>query len=248
MEAYEQKAYEEVQVWLRKMEKRASMSQAFAKSMQTKMNRLVPTQIHSALGQAVRQMINGVLNGSDYLPTKKQTEAKSLQEADGRLENLVTVFQKGAAAEGAGTGAGGLLLGAVDFPLLLAFKMRFLFSAAGIYGVDSADLHDRLYMLYLFQVAFSSPSKRRETVEILKNWSTLAGGDSQQSPEAIEVDWSSFQQEYRDHIDFVKLLQLMPGFGAAVGAAANYHLLGQLGEAAKQGYRLHWLRGKYKDL
>lgn len=55
------------------------------------------------------------------------------------------------------------------------------------------------------------------------------------------MDWYVFQQEYRDYIDFIKMLQLIPGFGAIVGAYANYNLLDQLGETAMNAYRLRIL-------
>ena len=32
-----------------------------------------------------------------------------------------------------------------------------------------------------------------------------------------QVDWQQLQQEYRDTIDFRKMLQLVPGIGAIVG-------------------------------
>ena len=37
------------------------------------------------------------------------------------------------------------------------------------------------------------------------------------------------------------MFQLIPGFGAIVGAFANYNLLDQLGETAKNAYRLRYL-------
>ena len=54
-------------------------------------------------------------------------------------------------------------------------------------------------------------------------------------------DWRTFQQEYRDYIDIAKLLQLVPGIGAAVGTVVNYRLTNKLGETAKNAYRLRWL-------
>ncbi|WP_026700446.1 EcsC family protein [Salibacterium aidingense] len=241
MNDYERKALEETEVWLRQLKKPASMTQHLTKNVQTKMNRFVPQKFHDAVGKAVKQMTEGVLNGSDYLPNGKHEQAEMLQEADDRLDELIPVFQKGAAAEGAGTGAGGFLLGAADFPLLLGFKMRFLFSAATIYGIDVSDFRNRLYMLHVFQAAFSSAEKREETAYRLEEWQEYVKDKPRKISVAQELDWSSFQQEYRDHIDLVKLMQLVPGFGAVVGAAANYHLLGHLGEAAKQGYRWKWL-------
>ena len=57
-----------------------------------------------------------------------------------------------------------------------------------------------------------------------------------------DMDWRDFQQEYRDYIDLVKMFQLIPGFGAIVGAFANYNLLDQLGEAAMNSYRLRLMQ------
>ncbi|MDQ0299863.1 hypothetical protein J2S78_002283 [Salibacterium salarium] len=241
MNNYEQAVREDVDVWLRKMKKPATMPQNLTKNVQTRINKFIPQKFQQALGQAVKQMVEGVINGSDYLPHGKHETALYLQEADDKLDELIPVFQKGAAAEGAGTGAGGIFLGAADFPLLLGFKMRFLFSAATIYGMDVSDFRNRLYLLHIFQAAFSSPEKRAETALRLENWEEYIEDKPKDISVAKEMDWSSFQQEYRDHIDLVKMLQLVPGVGAIVGAAANYHLLGHLGETAKQGYRWKWL-------
>ncbi|SFE26690.1 EcsC protein family protein [Alteribacillus iranensis] len=245
LDSYEKEAYEEVLLWIRKLKKPSTLTQSFTKNVQTKLNHYMPKKVHQAMGAAVKNMTESVINGSEYFPDKKYEKAPSLREADKQLEDLLSVFKKGAAAEGAGTGAGGIFLGAVDFPLLLAFKMRFLFSGAALYGLDVSDFRDRLYLLHIFQAAFSSSTKRRETAELLESWDEYVSDKPRKLSLAKEVDWVVFQQEYRDHIDLVKMLQLMPGFGAVVGAAANYHLLGQLGEAAKQGYRLKWLSETY---
>ncbi len=53
-----------------------------------------------------------------------------------------------------------------------------------------------------------------------------------------EFDWRNFQQEYRDYIDLAKLLQLVPGIGAVVGAYVNHRLTGKLGKFAMQAYRM----------
>jgi hypothetical protein len=47
-----------------------------------------------------------------------------------------------------------------------------------------------------------------------------------------EFDWHNFQQEYRDYIDLAKLLQLVPGIGAVVGAYVNHRLIEKLGKFA----------------
>jgi hypothetical protein len=61
-------------------------------------------------------------------------------------------------------------------------------------------------------------------------------------PEDIhQFDWRSFQQEYRDYIDIAKLLQLVPGIGAVVGAYVNHRLTEKLGQYAMNAYRLRML-------
>ena len=88
----------------------------------------------------------------------------NLQEQDERLQEKLTTFRKTAVVEGAGTGAGGILLGLADFPLLLSIKMKFLFEAAAIYGFDTDEYEERLYILHIFLLAFSSEEKRKETL------------------------------------------------------------------------------------
>ena len=56
-----------------------------------------------------------------------------------------------------------------------------------------------------------------------------------------DLDWRSFQQEYRDYIDLAKLLQLVPGIGAFVGAYVNNKLVDKLGEYAMYAYRVRIL-------
>ncbi|RYD04794.1 hypothetical protein N752_12780 [Desulforamulus aquiferis] len=141
--------------------------------------------------------------------------------------------------EGAGTGAGGIFLGLADFPLLLGLKIKFLFEVASLYGFDVKDYRERLYILHLFQLAFSSETRRAASYRKILNWQeTLKGFPPELKLESI--DWQLFQQEYRDHIDLVKMLQLIPGFGAVVGLCANYTLMNKLGETAINGYRLRW--------
>lgn len=126
------------------------------------------------------------------------------------------------------------MLGLADFPALLSIKMKFLFDAANIYGFDTKRVEERIFILQVFQVAFSSTEKRKEILEIIEDW-------EERKTSLLDLDWKEFQQEYRDHIDFVKMLQLMPGIGAVVGAFANYNLLDQLGETAKNCYRIRHL-------
>ena len=133
------------------------------------------------------------------------------------------------------TGAGGILLGLADFPLLLGLKIKLLFEIASVYGFDTKDYRERLYLLYIFQLAFCSDERRREIYSKLQDWENI----SSQLPEDIhEFDWRTFQQEYRDYIDLAKMAQLVPVIGAPVGAIVNYRLITKLGRTAMNAYRL----------
>ena len=234
MNEYELKAYEEVQAWRLKMMKRSGIFNRLSKQAQNKINSFIPEKVHQIITDSIKNMVKATLIGSK-ITTKKQTGAeKNLDEKDKLLKEKHNFYRKTAVIEGAGTGAGGILLGAADFPLLLSIKMKFLFEAAAVYGFDTSKYEERLFILHVFQLAFSSEGKRRETLFIIENW-------EEQKRKLVDMDWHAFQQEYRDHIELIKMFQLIPGFGAIVGVYANYNLMDQLAETAKNAYRLRIL-------
>jgi hypothetical protein len=232
---YELKAYEEVLTWKRKLNKRSSLLARASKKAQTKVNQLIPDRVHQFLTESIKNMVKATLAGSNYTTKKQQGTGLSLAEKDQELHKKLSAYKRTAAVEGAGTGAGGILLGMADFPLLLSIKMKFLFEAASVYGYDPSRYEERLFILYVFQLAFSSDDHRKQTLDLIENWES-------RKAELSELDWQQFQQEYRDYIDFAKMLQLMPGIGAVVGAYANYNLLDQLGETAMNAYRIRILK------
>lgn len=234
MDTYRWKVEEELFLWKRKMMKRTGLIGRTSKNVQTKVNGLIPEKVHQVITESIKNMVKVTLVGSNIKMKKRLPLELNLQERDELLQEKLTTFRKTAVVEGAGTGAGGILLGLADFPLLLSIKMKFLFEAAAVYGFDTDEYEERLYILHIFLLAFSSEEKRKETLEIMEHW-------EQQKSLIGEMDWRDFQQEYRDYIDLVKMLQLLPGIGAMVGAVANYNLLDQLGETAMNSYRLRLL-------
>ena len=235
MGEYEVKAYEEVLEWKRKMLKRPKMVQRLSKQVQLKINEKIPDKAHEIITDAIKKFVKVTLAGSQLTTKISQVENGTLEQRDKQLDEKLSIYRKTAVVEGAGTGAGGFLLGLADFPALLSIKMKFLFDVANIYGFDTKKVEERIFILQVFQVAFSSAEKRKETLELIEGW-------EERKTSLLDLDWKEFQQEYRDHIDFVKMLQLMPGIGAVVGAFANYNLLDQLGETAKNCYRIRHLK------
>ncbi|WNS76775.1 EcsC family protein [Bacillus sp. DTU_2020_1000418_1_SI_GHA_SEK_038] len=235
MNEYELQAYKEIEEWKQKLLKKSGMLNRLSKKAQTKVNSLIPEKAHQILTDSIKKMVKATLVGSNLTTRKKQFTGHSLKEMDKQFSEKFSSYKKTAIIEGAGTGAGGFILGLADFPLLLTIKMKFLFEAAAIYGFDTDEYEERLFLLHVFKLAFSSDEKRRATFGIVEEWDA-------RKAEIAEMDWREFQQEYRDYIDFVKMLQLVPGIGAAVGAFANNNLMEHLGETAKNAYRMRVLK------
>lgn len=211
-----------------------SVLNKLSKRVQTKLNSYIPEKFHKAITTAIKQMVRGVLFGSQYT-TKKPASIHTLQQTEEAIEKLVKTYKHTAAVEGGITGFGGILLGLVDFPVLLGIKLKMLFDIAALYGFDVKDYKERLYILHIFQLAFSSQEHRRNVFIQMQDWNEK----KKQLPDDVNAfDWRSFQQEYRDYIDLAKMAQLIPGIGAVVGLVVNYKLIKQLGHTAKNAYRM----------
>ena len=232
---YELKVTKDLALWKQKLTKRSTLLNRISKKAQTKINEVIPEKAHQIITDSIKNLVKATLVGSDFTTRKPNHSDLSLQEMDEKMKLKLETFRKTAMIEGASTGAGGILLGLADFPLLLTIKMKFLFEAAANYGFDTSKYEERIFLLYVFQLAFSSDNTREQTLAIIDNW-------DQEKDKRSEMDWRQFQQEYRDYIDFVKMLQLVPGIGLVVGALANYRLLDQLGETAMNCYRLRILK------
>jgi hypothetical protein len=234
MNEYELKVYEEVVEWEQNITKPSGIMNRLSKKAQEKMNGLIPEKVHQVVTESIKAMVKTTLFGSQITTNKKLGRGLTLAEQDELVRHKTAIYQKTALVEGAGTGAGGILLGLADFPLLLTIKMKFLFDVAASYGFNTSDYEERLFILHIFQLAFSSEETRRKTLNIIGNW-------EEEKKLLVDMDWRKFQQEYRDYIDLAKMLQLVPGIGAIVGAYANHNLLKHLGETAMNAYRLRIL-------
>lgn len=206
--------------------------------MQTKLNSYIPEKLHKAITAAIKQMVRGVLFGAQYV-TRKPSDIIDLKRTEEEVEKLIANYRRTAAAEGGITGAGGILLGLADFPILMGIKLKMLFDIAAIYGFDVKDYKERVYILHIFQLAFSSHEHRRNVFMQIRNWDRK----KKELPNDINAfEWRMFQQEYRDYIDLAKMAQLIPGIGAVVGVVVNYKLIQKLGITAMNAYRMRLIK------
>jgi hypothetical protein len=234
MTNYERDAWMEMKAWQKEMMGKPGFFSRLSKSMQTRINKLIPEKVHEAITTAIKQMIRGVLFGAGHI-TEQPLQTTSLQQREIAVQKRIDVYRRTAAIEGGVTGAGGILLGLADFPILLGIKLKMLFDIAALYGHDVNDYKERVYLLHIFELAFSSDEHRRMVYQKMENWDAR----KHLLPEDIhQFDWRSFQQEYRDYIDLAKMAQLIPFIGAPVGLVVNNKLLKKLGHTAMQAYRM----------
>jgi uncharacterized protein (DUF697 family) len=236
MSLYETHIGADLAVWQRRMQRPPSFTNQLAKRFQNRINRAIPEKIHQAMTMAIRQMTRGVFFGAGFT-TRTPVKPESLESCEKKVDERIRFYRNTAAAEGALTGAGGILLGLADFPLWLTLKMKMLFEVAALYGYDTSRYQERVYMLHIFELCFSSTIHRNKVYEILAHWQEH---EKTLPADINDFDWRSFQQEYRDYIDIAKLLQLVPGIGAAVGAVVNHRLTNKLGKTAMNAYRMRW--------
>jgi len=234
MTTYEKQAYHELEIWKLKVQRRPSFLNHAAKSLQNRINKWIPEKVHNAITIAIEKMVKTVLFGAKYT-TKEPRKDSSLQLREAFVKERIEFYRKAASAEGAVIGAGGILLGFAEFPILIGIKIKLLFDIAAIYGYDVKNYKERVYILYVFQLAFSSQKGTNDVFKQIENWENY----QRTLPEDVDqFDWRTFQQEYRDYIDLAKMAQLIPVIGAAVGAIVNYKLINKLGETAMNCYRM----------
>ncbi len=236
-DSYEEIADLELKLWQRKMLRRPSLFSNVSKRIQTKINSWIPEKIHKAITETIKQMIRGVLFGAKYT-TAKPLLNMSLLVRENMVRKKIENYKTTAAVEGGVTGGGGILLGFVDFPVLLGIKIKLLFDIAVLYGFDVNDYKERVYLLHIFELAFSSDSHRRDVYLEMMDWENK----SKNLPDDInQFDWRNFQQEYRDYLDIAKMAQLIPVIGAPIGFVVNYRLVKKLGITAMNAYRMRLL-------
>lgn len=236
MTVYETQARAELQAWQQTMLQSPGLFNRAARRVQRKLNSYVPDRVHDTITAVVKQMTRAVLSGSQYTSPAPLQDG-SLYEREYRIRDKIDAYRRAAAVEGGIAGAGGFVLGLADFPILIAVKFKLLFEIAALYGHATDDYRERMYLLYVFQLAFCSDARRRELYLRLADWRN----ECARLPASIEfMDWRVFQQEYRDYIDLAKLAQLIPIVGAPVGLVVNHRLVRKLGTTAINAYRLRW--------
>jgi hypothetical protein len=226
---------------------RPSQFQNWTKGIQQKMDDIIPRKVHQSIAYALEKGIKGFLRGLNLIHwdrfSKHLNKDLSLHDLSEEAEKIVRKYKRIATLEGAGTGFGGILASTIDFPALLSIKLKLLQELAILYGYRLENFEERVFILKIFQLQFSGKASRQKLWKEVKNWELQQEYNEWESWE--EFNWEEFYMEYKQSIEIKKLFQIIPGFGAIVGAWANYSFLDDLGETAILCYQLRKIQEKY---
>ena len=233
MNAYYKRIEKELDDWHKKIITPPKKIKRITTDIQVKARKFIPQKVQDGITSVLKSFVCTVMYGTSLIPEKNDFTDLSLAESEYLVLRQFQNYKKFAVSEGVVTGAGGIIMGLTDLPALLAIKVNFLFKCASLYGYDINNQNERLFILYVFQLAFSNHESRLKSFEKLMKWDVN---------ELIEeMDWENFQLEYRDYLDIAKVLQLIPVVGAPVGAIANNALMDTLCENAMNAYRMRSL-------
>ena len=135
MTAYEEQAYSLLNDWRKGMQKKPSLVNRMTKGLQDKINSVIPEKVHTAITFTIEKMVKAVLFGAKYTTNEQLPAGASLELQESYIRRQISIYQKTATVEGAVTGAGGILLGLADFPLLIGFSAYVLQPATAQRGL-----------------------------------------------------------------------------------------------------------------
>ena len=226
---YHQTVKKELENWQAQLQKKPSIVNNFSKNVQGKIQNLVPEKAQTLITIAVKNMVETILTASSMFTETVVAEKPTLSESDFLVERAYKTYYKVAMAQGIGFGMGGVLINLADLPALLSIKVKFLFDCAKLYGFDIEEKSERLFMLYIFQLAFCGDEHKKKILPVILNW--------QAQQQNAQMNWRAMQIEYREYLDLAKILQLVPVIGAAAGGVANHNLMQKLKITAMNCYR-----------
>ena len=237
---YEARVLAEAEAWRERQLRRPGLWDMTTRATQDRINRIIPERVHQIVTSGVELTTRGIMAGAEWTTAKPLLHG-DLRTREDLIRTRIDLYRTTASAEGGVAGAGGFLLAAADFPALLTIKVKLLAEIGALYGHSGKSLPERLYLLRVFQMAFSSARHRPEALSALE-----AAGRGLHQPDRIQdFDWRRFQLEYRDYIDLAKLAQLIPVIGAPVGAVVNWRLTTRLATTAMNAYRLRWFEDEH---
>lgn len=192
--------------------------------------------------------------------TIEALRSRSLETSD-RLANEVHNWAIGmATAEGGAAGVTGVAGIAVDVPAILTLALRTIHKIGLCYGYRADTKEEQDFVLSILSAAGSNSQKEKtqallalKTIEVVvqkQTWKEIERRAGQQAGKELGIiAIKNLCKQLGINLTKRKALQVIPGVGAAVGAAVNADFLRDVGYAARRVYQKRWLEenGKWKD-
>ena len=200
--------------------------------------------------RAVRAAITRSYDASERLAGREDIQRRAgvrdlAELAHGRLERCDRLAietgasaQALAAAEGAATGAGGLLTTFLDVPLLFILGLGTIRRIGHCYGYPLEHHKDRHFALGVMAAALAgSLEVRRQRIHRLRELEDLLIEETEEDILLEEALSFLFQLE---------IFADIPGIGAISGAALNWHFMRRVDQTARMVFQERWLRDNGK--
>ena len=165
-------------------------------------------------------------------------QKKPLEECDRLAKQVGLTAQALATAEGAITGAGGVLTTLIDVPILFILGLRTVLKISHCYGFSAEQPKDRYFNLGVLTTATSSSlATRRERLDRLQDLENLL-------IEEIQVEIVT--QELLSILFQLEVFEEVPYVGAASGAILNLAYIHRIDLTARRIFQERWLRANGK--
>jgi hypothetical protein len=163
---------------------------------------------------------------------------KPLEECDRLAKEVGLAAQTLAVAEGAATGAGGVLTTLVDVPLLFVLSLRTILRIGHCYGYPLEHQRSRHFVLGVLLTALSgSLETRRHRLNRLREIEELLIVETQEEIVTEELFSFLFQLE---------IFEEVPGVGAISGALLNLAFMHRVDMTAQRVFQERWLQDNGK--
>jgi hypothetical protein len=167
-----------------------------------------------------------------------ELQDKPLEECDRLARQVGMAAQAMAVAEGAATGAGGMLTTLLDVPLLFILGLRTIIKTGHCYGYPFEHRKGRHFALGVLVAAISgSLEVRRLRISRLRELEDLLLEETQEDIVAEELLSLLFQLE---------IFEEVPGVGAISGALLNLTFMHRVDVTARRVFQERWLRDNGK--
>jgi hypothetical protein len=168
----------------------------------------------------------------------RDLRSKPLADCDGLAREIGVFSQVFGTAQGAATGAGGVLTTVVDIPLLLILSLRTILKIGHCYGYSLDRRRDQHFVLGVLIAAVSgtlaTKRHRLDRLHQLEDWLIH------------EMHEEILAEELLSMLFQLEVFEAIPGVGAISGAVLNLAFMRKVDETARRVFQERWLKDSGK--